>query len=107
MPFIDIREIDQHEPFPGFKVQRINSTTMMLAFWEIEADGKFPEHSHPHEQVMNVVEGKIELTISGETRVLGPGTVAIIPPNAVHSGRAVTHCKMIDVNYPIYEDCTK
>lgn len=101
MPFIDIQKINETEQFPGFKVRRITSDNMMIAFWEIQADGKFPEHSHPHEQVMNVTEGEIELTISGETRVFGPGTVAVIPSNAVHSGRAVTDCKMIDVNSPI------
>ena len=63
-----------------------------------------PEHNHPHEQVANVLDGRFELTIDGETRVLESGMVAIIPPNAVHSGRAISDCRILDVFYPIRED---
>jgi len=45
-----------------------------------------------------------ELTINDGTRKLGPGTVAIIPSNARHSGKAVTDCRIIDAFYPIRED---
>jgi quercetin dioxygenase-like cupin family protein len=55
------------------------------------------EHSHPHEQVANIIEGELKLTVNGDTEVLGPGSVAIIPPGAIHSGRAITHCRVIDV----------
>ena len=51
-----------------------------------------------------MVEGEFEMTIDGETRVLGPGAVAVIPPNAVHSGKAIKKCRVIDVFYPIRED---
>jgi len=54
--------------------------------------------------VVNMIEGEFELTIAGETRRLGPASVAIIPSNAPHSGRAVTDCRIIDAFYPIRED---
>jgi quercetin dioxygenase-like cupin family protein len=63
-----------------------------------------PEHSHPHDQVANVVEGKFELTLAGEPRVLEQGSAAIIPPNTPHSGKAITQCRLIDVFYPVRED---
>ncbi len=47
---------------------------------------------------------EIELTIDGETQTLRPGTVGIIPSNAVHSGKAITPCRIIDAFHPVRED---
>jgi len=77
---------------------------MIFAYWDIEAGAVFPEHSYPHEQVTNIIAGKFELTVKGEMKVIRPGSVAIIPPDAIHSGRAITSCRIIDVFYPIRED---
>ncbi len=104
MPFLKLEELQIKQPFPGFKVRFVHSATMTFAHWNIEAGALLPEHSHPHEQVANVIQGEFELTINGETRRLGPGSVGIIPSNAVHSGRAVTRCHIIDAFYPIRED---
>ena len=104
MAFIDTRDIEPREVFPGFHVRFVHSATMTFAHWEIEAGAALPEHAHVHEQVVNVLEGEFELTIGNDTRVLGPGAVAIIPSDARHSGRAVTACRIIDAFYPIRED---
>jgi quercetin dioxygenase-like cupin family protein len=32
------------------------------------------------------------------------GSVAVIPSNARHSGKAVTACRILDVFYPLRED---
>ena len=77
---------------------------MTFAYWEIEKDKPLPEHSHPHEQVTNMIEGEFELTMNAETKILKPGIVAIIPPNTKHSGIAVTNCKILDVFYPTRDD---
>ncbi|MBM3840186.1 MAG: cupin domain-containing protein [Verrucomicrobia bacterium] len=104
MPFVKLDELQAKQTFPGFKVRFVHSATMTLAHWDIEAGAVLPVHSHPHEQVANVIAGEFELTINGETQRLGPGSVGIIPSHAVHSGRAVTRCHIIDAFYPIRED---
>jgi quercetin dioxygenase-like cupin family protein len=104
MSFITLDEIEQREPIPGFRGRFVHSAQMTFAHWEIQANALLPEHSHPHEQVANVLDGRFELTISGDTRVLDSGSVAIIPSHALHSGRAITHCRIVDVFYPIRED---
>ena len=104
MPFIDSAELEYRELIAGFRVYFIHSEHMTFAHWIIAADAVLPEHSHPHEQVANVLDGKFELTIEGRTKVLSPGDVGIIPPNAVHSGRAVTDCRIIDAFYPVILD---
>ncbi len=63
-----------------------------------------PLHQHPHEQITYVLEGTIEFTIGDQTDVLKPGAVALIPPNAIHGGRAITAARLIDVFAPVRED---
>lgn len=104
MPFITLNELSTRQPFPGFKVRFVHSATMTFAHWDIEAGAVLPRHSHPHEQVATVIEGEFELTIDGQTHCLGPGSVGIIPSHAIHSGRALTRCHIIDAFYPIRED---
>jgi quercetin dioxygenase-like cupin family protein len=49
-----------------------------------------PEHSHPeHEQANVVLEGRIEMTIGGETLILSAGDVVIVPEGIPHSGRSL------------------
>lgn len=77
---------------------------MTFAYWNIRKGAPLPEHSHPHEQVANVIEGKFELKVNNESKILEPGDVAVIPPNTKHSGKAITNCKIIDVFCPVRED---
>ena len=107
MNFIELKNIEQIEPLNGFKVRFVHSEKMTLAFWEITANSILPEHSHVHEQVSMVTKGEFELTIEGETKILKPGMVAIIPSNARHSAKAITDCEVTDAFYPIREDYKK
>lgn len=104
MPFLDLQDVSLREPIPGFKVHFVHSEKMTFAHWTIEAGALLPEHSHPHEQVANVIVGEFELTINGETKRLRPGAVGIIPSNAIHSGKAITACRVIDAFCPVRED---
>lgn len=102
--FLNLESLVEHEPIPGYRGRFVHSEGMTIAYWEIEAGAPLPTHSHVHEQVANVISGEFELTVDGETRVLGPGSVAVIPGNVVHSGRAITACRLMDVFCPVRED---
>jgi quercetin dioxygenase-like cupin family protein len=104
MPFLSLEELEERELVPGFKGRFVHSENMTFAYWNIEAGATLPEHSHPHEQVANVIEGELELTLNGATKILSPGSVAVIPGDATHTGKAITRCRVIDVFYPVRED---
>jgi quercetin dioxygenase-like cupin family protein len=104
MPFLELNHSRAREIFPGFKAHFVHSANMTFAHWLIKAGATLPEHAHVHEQVVNLIEGEFELTIAGETKRLVRGSVAIIPSNALHSGKAITDCRIIDAFYPIRED---
>ena len=104
MAFIEHESLEVKEPVAGYKAVFVHSENMTLAYWEVKEGAEMPEHSHPHEQVASVVEGRFELTIAGERMVLDIGSSAVIPSNAPHSGRAITHCRLIDAFHPVRED---
>ncbi len=104
MAFLNLAEFESRDLIPGFQVKFVHSETITFAHWDIQKGAHLPEHSHPHEQVCNVISGEFELTIDGESQILGPGGIGIIPSNAIHSGRAVSLCHVIDVFHPIRED---
>lgn len=83
-----LKNIHSREIIPGYHVRFVHSANMTFAYWEIKAGAPLPAHSHPHEQVANMLEGEYALTINGETQILKPNSVAIIPSNAFHSGIA-------------------
>lgn len=99
-----LENIVPREIMPGFFGRMIHSESMSFVYWDIKEGSPLPEHSHMHEQVANMLEGKFLLIIAGESRELVPGDVAIIPSHALHSGKALTDCKILDVFCPVRED---
>jgi quercetin dioxygenase-like cupin family protein len=104
MYFLNLDELTEREIVPGYRARFVHAEKMTLAYWEVEAGAALPEHSHPHEQIANVLEGEFELTVNGQSRVLVPGQVAVIPGDVPHSGRAVTDCRLLDAFQPARED---
>ncbi len=104
MPFENFKGIKEREIFPGYKAKFIHSENMTFANWTIEEGASFPEHSHPHEQVLIMLEGDLEIKVGRETKILKSGDVSIIPPNMPHTGKAIKKVKAIDVFYPVRQD---
>lgn len=88
----------------GAEARFIHSDNITLAEWQFQANVNLPEHSHSNEQITKIISGEFELTVDGEKVLLEAGSSVIIPPNAVHSGRAISECHIIDVFNPVRED---
>ncbi|CAL2083694.1 cupin domain-containing protein [Tenacibaculum sp. 190524A02b] len=99
-----INTIKPKEIAPGFLARFIHTETNTIGYIDIKSGAILPEHSHVHTQITQVIEGKLELIIDGVSKVFEPGMVAVIPSNIVHSGKALTECKVTDVFYPVRED---
>ena len=99
-----LSEIDSKEIQPGLHGKMVHGKQLTWAFWEVEQGAGVPEHHHPHEQIMHVVEGEFEFTLGGETKVYTSGDVVVIPSNVPHAGTALTPCKLMDVFSPARED---
>jgi len=89
---------------PGIRARVVNTGNMSVAHVTLDEGAVLPEHAHHNEQVVNVLEGELELTVAGETHVLARGRVLVLPPMVPHGGRAVSACYVIDVFHPTRED---
>ncbi|MGB5819250.1 MAG: cupin domain-containing protein [Saonia sp.] len=99
-----LSEIASKEIMPGYHGKLIHTQHMSLAFWDVKEGAEVPEHHHLNEQVMQVLEGRFEFTVGGETKVYLPGDIVVIPPNVQHGGKALTACKLMDVFSPAREE---
>ncbi len=104
MPFTHLDDIPARTIVPGFHGKFIHTDHLTTSFWTVEEGAVLPEHAHPHEQITSVLEGTFELTVGGETRIVTPGDVAVIPGGVTHAGRAITPCRMLDIFYPARDD---
>lgn len=100
MSFLDTSDVPVKEPLPGWRGRYFSSERMTFGYYEVTAGASIHEHSHPNEEVWHVIEGELEVTIGGETRVAGPGCVALIPADTSHSVRALTDGRSIVVDSP-------
>lgn len=47
----------------------------------------FPDHDHPGDQLLVVLNGSLSITMNGKTSVLGPGDKMLFPAKIVHSAK--------------------
>ncbi len=101
---INLTDIPEKEIVPGYFARFVHSENMTLAYWRVEAGAPLPEHGHPHEQVLNLLEGEFEAVVAGQVSHMLPGSVSVIPGGVRHSGKALTACRILDVFYPVREE---
>jgi quercetin dioxygenase-like cupin family protein len=77
---------------------------LTFAHYEFEEGSSIHTHFHPQEEVWEVIDGKLEVTVDGVAQITGPDMAAIVPPNVPHSVKAITGGKAIVVDYPLRND---
>jgi quercetin dioxygenase-like cupin family protein len=100
----DWEDIGEREVIAGMHGRFVHSGGMTFALWRFDPKTALPRHSHPHEQVVQVRSGELELVVGDETHLLTPGSVLVIPPNVPHHGFAKGPVEVLDVFSPVRED---
>jgi mannose-6-phosphate isomerase-like protein (cupin superfamily) len=105
MPFLEPGDMIAGEPLPGWHGRFFHAQHMTFAHYDIDA-GAQPLHEHHHEQeeVWHIVEGEVALTVDGQERTLGAGSVAIVPPHTAHSVRPLGACRAVIADFPLRPD---
>ena len=101
MPFVDISSLNVVERLPGWLGRYFHSASMTFAHYDFKRGSSIHEHFHPQEEVYEVFDGELEVTIDGVAQVARAGLVAIVPSNARHSVRALTDGRAIIVDNPL------
>ena len=101
MPFVDTGNLKVVERLPGWRGRYFHSPHMTFAHYDFVSGSSIHEHHHEQEEVYEVIEGELEITIDGVVQVARPGVVAIVPSGARHSIKALTDGRAIIVDYPL------
>jgi quercetin dioxygenase-like cupin family protein len=101
MGFVELRELPEIQPKPGWHGRFFHSQHMTFSYYEIDPGASLHAHSHPNEEVWNVVEGELELTLDGETRRVGAGGALVVPAGITHAAAATKRCSVIVVDHPV------
>jgi quercetin dioxygenase-like cupin family protein len=78
------RDLPPELVFDGITRQTIDSERQTVVRYVYAPGSVFPIHAHPEEQVTLVLSGRIVFEVGGSRVELGPGEVAVIPPNVPH-----------------------
>jgi quercetin dioxygenase-like cupin family protein len=104
MPFLNFNTKNKVQIWDGVKAAFFHSEKLTFGHIILDEGAVVAEHSHIHEQWTHVIEGEMQFTINGETQVLSHGMTAYMPPNVVHSAKAISECRVIDCFMPVRED---
>ncbi len=98
-------EMSRHQIFPGVTIHTCAAEKMMISIVDLEPHAVVAEHSHPHEQVGRVLQGRVTFFIGGEQKTLQAGDMFRIPGNTPHRVIALDEpARVIDIFNPIRED---
>lgn len=93
------------EPEPGMLRQVLaHSTALMLVRHDLRKGWRGAAHSHPHEQLIYVVNGAIEITVNGAAHVARTGDSLIVESNAIHQATALEDSVVLDIFTPRRDD---
>lgn len=105
MDFFDTGELKQMQVLEGITLRSVAGEKAMMTFFEFDEGAVIPKHSHPHEQITYVLEGELEFTLNGESRVLSRGQGVVIHANEEHSARVIKGlARAVDAWHPVRED---
>lgn len=99
--FYEVATLPGFSPADGIRMTAMTGGRMMVNWVRLEPGATVPDHEHPHEQVGLVLEGEIEMTIGGETLLIGPDTAYVVPGGVRHQGVGGPNgCLVLDIFSP-------
>ena len=104
----DWDKIPVEQTAEGIERQMVVGQNVMICRFRFAPRVVTPEHTHPHEQMTLVAQGKVKFFIEGEERIVSAGDVLHFPPNNRHGATMLDEeVILIDIFSPIREDFLK
>ncbi len=100
MTIVRIDDLNEIERLPGWFGRYFHTEQMTVAHYRFLRDASIHEHFHPQEEVYEVLEGELEITIEGVVNIARPGVAVIVPSSARHSVKALTDGRLFIVDCP-------
>jgi quercetin dioxygenase-like cupin family protein len=86
---------------PGIKRRTAASgKTMYQMTAHLEAGSKMPEHRHPQEQIVHILEGRMKLIVDGTPHELTTGDSFYLASNVPHGVETIENTRVLDTFSP-------
>ena len=72
----------------------------MVVWWHFTKGAHVTAHSHPHEQIVSMISGALEVRIGSETRVMKAGDIAVISGGVEHEVLVLEDTEVVDTFAP-------
>ena len=96
-PWIDIA--------PGIRRRTITwGTSMYQMIAKLDAGSRMPEHKHPQEQIVHILEGRMKLIVSGVPHELKGGESFYLASDVPHGVETVDDTMVLDTFSPPRDD---
>src|SRR5437667_6424567 len=91
------RENPTIEICPGITRRTVaHGKTMYQMLATLGAGSRMPAHSHPQEQIVHILEGKMQLIVDGVAYELSTGDSFYVDSNLPHSREVMLSTRVID-----------
>jgi len=67
---------------------------------KLDAGSKMPEHRHPQEQIIHVLEGRMRVVANGTTHELAAGDSFYLASNVPHGVETIEETRVLDTFSP-------
>jgi quercetin dioxygenase-like cupin family protein len=101
----DWSKVPVEETGEGIRRQMVVGQNVMICRFRFAPFVVTPAHSHPHEQMSLIVQGRVKFILGDEERIVGAGDVLHFPPDYRHGATMLDEeVILIDIFSPIRED---
>ncbi len=90
---------------PGVVTRIVPGQNLTLSVPSVDPNVVGTPHSHPHEQMIVVLEGQFDMVVDGKLYPLKAGEVLVIPGDVPHAGVTGEHsCRILEIFSPARKD---
>lgn len=83
---------------PGVSHKVFSGEGATLAWGTLEPGHEVRPHSHPHEQIVYIVSGRVRFTVGDEAAIVEPGAMLVVPPGVEHFAENVGPEPAVDLS---------
>lgn len=80
-----IASLASEEVFPDVEKRVLDAERMTLTEYRFGPATRYPEHTHPQEQMSVVVDGSATFVVAGDAHAMSAGDVIVVPPSVPHA----------------------
>ncbi len=83
---------------------QVHGRTMYQMMAQLDAGSHMPEHSHPQEQIVHILSGRMNLIVSGVAHEMKTGDSFYLASNVSHGVETIEETKVLDTFSPPRDD---